>query len=328
MTPVWMTSFPLPRRVVELARLAEDSGYAGLGFTDTQNLAPDVYSSLTLAAGCTERLLLRTSVTNPVTRHPSVTANAIATVDLVSDGRAVLGIGRGDSSVATIDRPLASVADFESYVREVKSYLLGSEDGTVPARNRWIDGAGRAVPVDIAATGPKVMAVAARQADAVTVAVGADPGRILAARAAVEVACEAAGRDPRDVAFGAHVNVVVHPDGEVARAIGRGPLAVFARFSAMTGRAAPDVDPVDRGRLEQLAADYRMDRHATGAAAPVPDDLLDRFGILGTPDSCAERLAGLRNLGLDHLVVIGPAPDAPFDEVERAWRTLGELIQG
>lgn len=321
-----MTSFPLPRRVEHLARLAEDSGFSGLGFTDTQNLAPDVYSCLTLAARCTERILLRTSVTNPVTRHPSVTANAIATVDLVSGGRAVLGIGRGDSSVATIGRPLASVAEFESYLSDVRGFLRGSQDGAGPAGNRWIEG-GRAVPVDVAATGPKVMAVAARQADAVTVAVGADPERISKARAAVEEACRAVGRDPRDIRFGAHVNVVVHPDADVARAIGRGPLAVFARFSAMTGRAAADVPTDDRSGLEEVAATYRMDRHATGAAAAIPDALLDRFGIIGAPDACAERLARLRELGLDHLVVIGPAPDAPVDEVERAWRTLGSLLQ-
>src|SRR5207244_12216831 len=101
------------------------AGWDGLAVVDSQNLAGDVYIALALAARSTSRLRLATGVTNPYTRHPAVTASAIATVHAESGGRAVLGIGRGDSSLAYIGLAPAPLAAFERHLVRLQGYLRG-----------------------------------------------------------------------------------------------------------------------------------------------------------------------------------------------------------
>ena len=91
----------MPSRIEGIEALAaetESRGFDGLALTDSQNQSPDTYVALTLAARATSTLKLGPGVTNALTRHPAVTASAIATLQDVSEGRAMLGIGRGDSS--------------------------------------------------------------------------------------------------------------------------------------------------------------------------------------------------------------------------------------
>src|SRR5688572_16284968 len=108
-----------------MARQAEADGFDGLSLGDTQCLMADPFVGLTAAAQVTETLKLGVGVTNPVTRHPAVTACAIASVHAESGGRAILGIGRGDSAVSKLGRRAASVHEFETYVERLQRYLSG-----------------------------------------------------------------------------------------------------------------------------------------------------------------------------------------------------------
>ena len=65
---------PNTRRAADYAKRAEEAGWHGIGFFDSQNLGGDTYVSMALAAAVTERVELSTDVTNPLTRHPAVTA--------------------------------------------------------------------------------------------------------------------------------------------------------------------------------------------------------------------------------------------------------------
>src|SRR5215210_85868 len=98
-TEIWLHGFPIPHRTVALAVQAERWGFDELLLTDSESLVGDPYVELALAAQATERLRLGPAVTNPLTRHPAVTASAIATLQVESEGRAVLVFGRGDSAV-------------------------------------------------------------------------------------------------------------------------------------------------------------------------------------------------------------------------------------
>src|SRR5215468_9849633 len=101
---------PLPRRAAQTARLVEEMGFASLVFPDSQNLAPEVWGQLMLAATATTRLRLGPGVSNSVTRDPAVTASAALSLQVESEGRAVLALGRGDSSVQRIGRALDPLA--------------------------------------------------------------------------------------------------------------------------------------------------------------------------------------------------------------------------
>src|SRR4051812_39646338 len=100
MVEIWTNGAGLPRAFVHRAQQAEAAGFDGVTIVDSQNLSGDCYVALAAAAGETDRIKLGTGVTNPFTRHAAVTACAISTVHAESGGRAVLGIGRGDSALA------------------------------------------------------------------------------------------------------------------------------------------------------------------------------------------------------------------------------------
>src|SRR6185295_2050223 len=178
---------------------------ATLLLPDSQNLAPDVWQQLALAAHATTRIRLGPGVTNPTTRDAAGTANAATSLQIESGGRAVLGLGRGDSAVQRIGQNAMRLADFERYVVMLQTYLGGGtvdRDGFA-SRLEWVRTADvRKVPLEIAATGPKVIALAARHAEHVAFAVGADPKHLGWALETARGAARAAGRDPASLRYG------------------------------------------------------------------------------------------------------------------------------
>src|SRR5215470_13665971 len=235
---VGLTMIPQPRRAAQNARMAEDFGFASLILPDSQNLAPEVWGQLMLAAQATSRIRLGPGVTNSVTRDPAVTASAALSLQVESGGRAVLGIGRGDSSVQRIGKTLDPLASFERTLATIQTYLRGEtvdRDGFA-SRLEWLPEVRvPKVPVEVAATGRRVIEVAARQADRICFAVGADPDHVRLALDRARAAASAAGRDPGAITYGAFVNCVVNDDVAVARDALRGAVATFARFSAFRG---------------------------------------------------------------------------------------------
>jgi 5,10-methylenetetrahydromethanopterin reductase len=322
---LWMLAFPFAGAFAPVARMVEELGFDGLGIVDTQNVAGDPYGELCVAAHVTKHLKLRTAVTNPVTRHPAVTASAIATVQAESGGRAVLGIGRGDSAVAKIGERAPSSEVFARYISQVQGFLRGEEvtlDNGYRSRNEWIArlGALPKVPVDIAATGPRVIEVGARLADSISFAVGADPERLAWAMDYARQARRQAGLDPSTLKLGAFLNVVVHPDAARARAMARGTVGVIAHFSGMSRDSAAGMWADDRAVVQKIGETYDMSRHARGDArhALLMDDaFLDRFAIAGSPSHCVKRFETVLKLGLDHLIIVGPGGDVlPIDAMQ------------
>ena len=339
---LWMIAASTPRATLRAALHAERSGHAGIVVTDSQNLAGDCYVALAVAAGATERIGLGTGVTNPVTRHPAVTAAAIATIQQVSGGRACLGIGRGDSALAHLGRAPASVDALERYVCALQTYLrgdripfdeldfherlappvasLGLADSPDDSRIVWLGDIPK-VPVEVAATGAKVIAMAAVHADRVLLAVGAEPERL---RWGIEIgraARVAAGLDPDGVRFGAYVNVVVHPDVAVARRLVAGGLSTFARFSVMHGTATGPQSEASRDVLGRLHEAYDMRSHTRSdsqQAAVLPDEFIDRYSIVGPVDQCVSRLREMEALGIDKAIIIGPSAGADREESRSA----------
>ncbi|MFL6205194.1 MAG: LLM class flavin-dependent oxidoreductase [Acidimicrobiales bacterium] len=336
MTEVWATGISLPGVAVRMAQRAEADGFDGWFVVDSQNLAGDCYVALAQAAGATERIRLGTGVTNPFTRHPAVTASAIASVHAASGGRAVLGIGRGDSALAHVGLAPAPVDVFERYLAQVQAYLrgdavgfeeLGSErvaavgtlglaGGPTDSRLHWLPADLPKVPVTVAATGPKVIDAAARHADRVTLALGAEPGR-------VAWGVDRARSTRADIELGAFVNVVCHDDLDTARALASGGMSTFARFNVMHGTTHGPMDDGGRGLLQEVRDAYDMRRH-TRAGSPQAERLTaafaEGFAVLGPAARCIERLRALIELGLTHLVIVGPSLGSDATEARAAQR--------
>ena len=114
-----------PAALAASAVKLEAEGWDGGWTVDSQNIAADPYVSLALVASATKTFKFMIGVTNPITRHPAVTAGAIASLQVLSRGRAVLGIGRGDSSLAYLGASPMPVKAFEDHVQMIQTYLRG-----------------------------------------------------------------------------------------------------------------------------------------------------------------------------------------------------------
>ena len=324
--------FPSPTGSAAMAQMAERLGFDSIVFADTQCVTPEVWSQLMLAAGATERIQIGTGVTNPVSRDPAVTASAALGLQVASCGRVVLGIGRGDSSMAKIGRRPAPLADFELYLARLRAYLDGEEvdrDGH-PSRIEWLDDCEVArVPIEVAATGPKVIDIAARRADRICFAVGADTERLEECIARARRSAEAVGRDADTLRFGAFVNCVVNDDREVAREAIRGGLSVFAHFSGFRGMDIDSLPEGVRGAARHLRTGYDMDNHAvaSGAHAQALDtEFIHRFGIAGPAEEALTRFEAIRDAGIDFVRVVPGSRDMPRDVAAVSVQALSKLI--
>ena len=298
-------------------RLAEVLGFQSLVFADTQCLTPEVWSQLMLVASATRHIEIGTGVTNSVSRDPAVTASSALGLQVASQGRAVLGIGRGDSSMAKIGKRPAPPADFERYLEQVRAYLAGEEilrDGS-PSRIEWLDNTPvKPVPIEVAATGPKVIEIAARRADRICFAVGADTERLGECIERARRAALAADRDPDALRFGAYLNCVIHPDAEVAREAIRGGLSVFAHFSGFRGMEIESLPEGTQSAARHLRSHYDMDHHgeAAGAHAQALDaEFIHRFGIAGPLEEARARFREIKDCGISFVRVVPGSRDMP-----------------
>lgn len=330
---IGLLAFTSPGGTAAMARNAEARGFDSMVYADTQNLTPEVWSQLMLAAAATERIELGTGVTNPVSRDAAVTASAALGLQVESGGRVVLGIGRGDSSMAKIGRRPAPPSEFETYVTRLRAYLDGESvdrEGT-ESRIEWLDGVDvPRVPIEIAATGPKVIDLAARRADRICFAVGANPTRIVDCMARARSAAEAAGRAPSALCFGAYVNCVVNEDREIARESIRGSLSVFAHFSGFQGMDIDSLPEEVRDAARHLRESYDMKDHAVSAGAhaqALEAEFIHQFGIAEPPDAALARLREVGDTGLDYLRIVPGSRDIEPAVAGRSILAISELIQ-
>jgi 5,10-methylenetetrahydromethanopterin reductase len=342
----WMRETSLAWRVPDRAVRAEQLGFDGLGFVDSQNLRGDWVSALAVSADRTTTLRLGPAVSNPVARHPAAVAASLVTLQELAGGRIVFGLGRGDSSMAMIGMSPAPVRDLEVFASTVQRYLGGegvafSELPIAPGRDvaklrlvgHYEDSRlaflGQAtqpkVPVQIAASGPRVLGVAGRLADGVLVCLGANPARLSWARDMVYAAARDHNRADLPT-MAAVVNIVVDDDVERARRIGRGGLATMLRFASMQSHASGPLSDDDRRQLESISRNYDMTKHGSAAAAhaSLSADFLDRFGIFGPASYCAERLAELVELGFSRFLIAGASADAPPSERDEMDRRIAD----
>jgi 5,10-methylenetetrahydromethanopterin reductase len=318
----------IPGRAVVQARRSEDEGWDGLALPDSQNMSGDPFVAIALAAHATTTLRFATGVTNTLTRHPALMACTAASVQAESNGRFVLGIGRGDSAAAHLGMAPASVRQFDNYLRRLRGYLAGEEvpfdpaedihldqqpvsalgmaGGPVGSKLRWMKPPFERVSIDVAASGPKVIRATARHADAISLAVGADLTRLRWALDELHAGLAEAGRPHDAVSVGVHVPVFVHEDRNEGRELVRGAVGSYARFSAMHRAVSGPVDDATRRTLESVHDAYDM-RHHFSVGSPQSQHLtpeaIDLFAIVGPAGYCVERLQEIVELGVDRLSI-------------------------
>jgi 5,10-methylenetetrahydromethanopterin reductase len=230
-------------QLAERARLAKANGYCTVWVAD-ERFYREVYSCLGQIAAHTSSVLLGPCVTDPFARHPALTAMAMATLDEISGGRAILGIGAGISGFAElgIERKKPARAIREA-IQVIRALLCGE---TVDCRGEVIAlNHGRLsfapprseIPVYVASNAPLGQRVAAEIADGVIMEACASAAEVRAFRAAVEGAARKAGRDPQAIRIITRLNICIAADGRVAGYLGAGRLR--SRTATAQGLSLP-----------------------------------------------------------------------------------------
>ncbi|MDV7134442.1 TIGR03842 family LLM class F420-dependent oxidoreductase [Williamsia muralis] len=305
---VVMQCNPPASRVVELAVSAENRGFSHVWTFDSHVLwqEPNVIYSQILAA--TRNVTVGPMVTNPLTRDATVTASTFATLNSMFGNRTVCGIGRGDSAVRVLSGKPSTLATLRESIDVIKE-LGNGRSATINGTSVRFPWAGKSrLDVYGAGYGPKALEMIGQVADGFILQL-ADPAIVRWTVERVKQAAEAAGRDPAAVSIVVAAPAYVGDDLDHQRDQCRW-------FGGMVGNHVADlVDKYggDGAQVPSALTDYIKNRQGydynehgrvgNSHTAFVPDEIIDRFCLLGPPERHVERLEELHALGVDQFAV-------------------------
>ena len=338
-----------PLDIAGQAERIEAEGWHGGVMVDSHCLVPEAWTTLTLCATRTKTLMLSTGTTNPVTRHPSVTAACAINLQLLSNGRAAVGVARGDSALATLGAAPVQIGKFERYLEMIQRYLRGESIpladvvdsvndaphdfdklsvGTAPVGSQigWLKHSNLPkVPLEAFATGPKAIEAAARTGDWVMLAVGADVTRL---KWGVEIAQGAAKAAGRQIKIGAFLPIVPHPDIDVARRLATPLVGTTGRFSVMNKKVVGPTTAHQKEVLEKIGEKYDVNAHGkVGEHSTVLDEeFIDQFGVVGSPAYCIDRMQELMSLGLSRFNVLNGSLMPGDEDAALSQKLLSDTV--
>src|SRR4051794_10244972 len=237
---------------LDFVRTAEDLGVHRVWFGDSHLIWREAYTLMAAAAVQTSRIGLGLAVTNATTRHPTLVASSMSTLQEISSGRITCGIGLGDSALETIGLKPVKRAELERSIELMRQMWDRADDVTAveggpSLKFSW--GSSERVPVHYGASGPRMLEDAGRIADGVITYVGLAPERIEQAMSHIDVGAAQAGRTRADLDITLWVPCSVDDDADQARA------SVKAHVSRALLHALPgDRTDLERDTIERLRA--------------------------------------------------------------------------
>jgi 5,10-methylenetetrahydromethanopterin reductase len=288
------------QKMIHLAKVTEEAGYSHIWVGDSHLIWREAYVNLAAAALSTSRVVLGTGVTNVLTRDPSVVASAFATLQEACPGRLVMGLGLGDSAVETMGRKPARLADFAAAAERMRELIAGREVKIDTGMIHLKHGVSQGVPIYFAASGPKMLELAGRMADGVIILVGVDPARVARAVETIGGGARAAGRRLDEIDLVLWVPCAVAETG--ARE------AVKAHVARIVAHPLPyTLAPEEQRVVDDIRRAYNYYQHMEHGASQalvVPDWLVDRFAVAGTPAEIGAAVDRLRVSGIKQLALI------------------------
>ena len=316
---VTLQTNPPAQRVIELTQRAERLGFTHAWTFDSHVLWQEPYVIHSQMLAATERITVGPFVTNPVSRDPSVTASTFATLNEMFGNRTICGIGRGDSVVRVLGRKPTTLRQLEEAMRVIKELAEGREVDYAGTKVRipWVrDGM---LDVWMAGYGPKALSLTGRVADGFILQL-ADPVILAWTMRHVHDAARESGRDPKEIKI--CVAAPAYVGGDLAHARDQ-----CRWFGGMVGNHVADL--VSRygegGEVPAALTDYIKARqgydysHHGQAGNPstdfVPDNIVDRFCVLGTTEDHIKKLTELKDLGVDqfNIYLMHDAMDETLD---------------
>ncbi len=294
-------------RVVDLAKRAETHGFSHVWTFDSHLLWQEPFVIYSQILAETRKVMVGPMVTNPATRDWTVTASLFATLNEMYGNRTVCGIGRGDSAVRVTNGAPTTLATLRESIGVIRDLANGQECTYKGNTFRFPWGLRSRLEVWVAAYGPKALALVGEVGDGFILQL-ADPSIVAWTVKAVREAAEKAGRDPDTiticVAAPAYVGVDLSHMRDQVRwfggMVGNHVADIVSRYGADGG--------VPHALTDYIAGRTAYDYNEHGKAGNthtsfVPDEIVDRFCILGPVSAHLERLEELRSLGVDQFAV-------------------------
>ncbi len=279
--------------IVRQVTLAETLGYDTAWIADTHLVCRELWVTLGACAAATSRIRLGPGITVPHTRHVSVTASAILTLEELAPGRVVLGVGTGGSSAQTmglrledVGRPARLEGMADALRRLTRRESIRFESGS-EGRVAWLREPS-AVPIYAAGSGPKMLATAGRVGDGAIVYASTSPAILRAALGCIARGAAATGRALADLDIALWAPMSIGRDRDVARDHVRGRVA-----SALRHPLPVELSAEDRAAIARLRSGYDAFQHATAASRHrelVPDRFVDLMALAGTPAEIVEQV--------------------------------------
>jgi 5,10-methylenetetrahydromethanopterin reductase len=332
----------LSEEIIRTAKVADELLFDNLWVADHSQY--DVFSSMTYLASKTKRIILGSGVTSPYTRHPVIVAGGIATVNEISGGRAVLGLGAGGRRA--IGHQLFTPRKQLLYTREamevIKSVLAGDtvsyKGKTVEVKSYLTHIQKKNVPIYLAAAGPKMLRLAGELADGVIInGLGAWPSAMKGFLKHVEEGTKRAGRDLKelDVVCWTRIAMAEEPESlkEMLRpAIGLNiavqPIEALKEKYGIEENVALEIQE----KFEEIILKWDPLRAPKAQAKAieelVPDYMLKRYALYGTPSEVVERIKDLNDAGVTQIALrnwpgVDPrSSDRPEDISDLRMKTL------
>ncbi len=308
----------------QLTKQAEDLGYANAWFGDSPNIWREGYVTMAACASGTDRIVIGTGVTNPVTRHLSVIASTWATLAEWLPKRVALGIGVGDSALETMGRKPTTLARLEQWIGDFRKLMAGEEaleEHSGKPFHLAYPVPGK-VPVYIGASAPKILRLAGRIADGVIMLVGTDPVFIEAGLRTIDEGAKEAGRSLEDIDVVLWTPTSILDDRGAAREV------VKAHVARIVIRPLPaDLPAEEMAQIQRIRQAYDYYQHMVNVAdhrTEVPDALVEHFALAGTPDECAEQLRRISRTGVNQVAIVPFV--TPGDSRARVIEAFAQLL--
>jgi 5,10-methylenetetrahydromethanopterin reductase len=318
--------------VERLAASAERHGYDMIGIADTPGNAMDPWVAATVAGQATKRARVAICVTNLVSRHPSVSAASIASLDLLTQGRGVLGLGAGHSGTRNLGLPGSSARELGEGVHYIKALLRGEPAtlGGVAAHLPWVK---RAAPVFLAASHPRGLEVTGREADGAFINFGLKAENIRESEAIVARGRMAAGRAPEEVELWQVGALDCNTNGDLARE------KIGAMLAFLAGYVIGTKDLASRGVPEHLhepLLELRRRYSTRPGEADIKlvrelglfDYLSGRLAICGTPEECLTQALAAKAAGAKRLMLTVSLAADPVKTVELFGERVLPALRG
>lgn len=309
-------------RLAGLAKIAEDSGFSMAWVADSQLITKDPYVAMTLAAEATSSIRMGPGVANPITRHFTTLACTMTSLNEVSSGRAVLGVGSGDSAVFPLGLAPASIAQLRESIKAFRSLCHGEAISVDGKTVQMITATGD-VPVFLAASQPRMLQLAGEVADGV-ILMGAANTEVTAWQLEhVARGAESAGRRLDDVFVDLWFAASISEDGSRARqdvrAWATSQARWFSRWKELPGPLA-----AYKAEFDAAFAAYQFSEHlSTHAehAGVISDELVDLIAVSGDGARCLDRVRPFAGMKVDR-VTLALLPGGREARLERFGREL------